>query len=160
MPLNVKNKGFRRQLNKAFKDNEFSIYPNKYLSNTSIVKVNKDDFLCEDEFIIQSSHFDLPRNIFIYGKKDFRGEDNIYLNYWMNIFNKTIESGIIIPSHFKKSDINHEISIGLSRVYRAEAYNYNNWTRENLIDFLSCLFDTEIKEVDYQQQDVFELMVA
>ena len=136
----------------------FTKYPDIFLSNTCTVKVNPDDCLLEDEFIIQTKNAVLPRKIYVYGKKGegYGLEDNIYLNYWLPVFLKTIEKGYLVKNDFEKVTSNAELSIGLSSKYRKESFKYNSWTRNNIIDFLSCLFGIDLLEGNYQQQDLLE----
>ena len=45
--------------------------------------------------------------------------------------------------------------------YRCNAFSGREWNRNNIISFLSCLFDNELEEADFEQQDFLEeLMVA
>lgn len=139
----------------------FLKYPNMFLSEICDVRVNGDDFLNSDEFIIHSRKKALPRKIYLYGKKGRENNsDNLYLNYWMKIFLKTVEKGNLYKYDFEKSDSKIELCIGLPLVFRYEAYNYNSWKRENIIEFLSCLFDTYLEESEYEQQDLFEELAA
>ena len=78
----------------------------------------------------------------------------------MKIFLKTVEKGNLYKYDFEKSDSKIELCIGLPLVFRYEAYNYNSWKRENIIEFLSCLFDTYLEESEYEQQDLFEELAA
>ena len=43
--------------------------------------------------------------------------------------------------------------------FRKDAFR-SVWTRKNIIEFLSCLFDTYIEEAEYKQEDFFEELVA
>lgn len=106
MPLNVKSNSIIEKLNHLDQTGEFKKYPTKLLGCTATVKVNADAYLLEDEFIVVSPYCNLPRNIYIYGKKtksDF--EDYIFFNYWMNVFLKTIEHGYIEQDNFRKEYI-------------------------------------------------------
>lgn len=141
----------------------FQKYPSMFLNDTCKVIVNNDDYLSNDEFILKSKYKNLPRQMFIYGKKQGRNTDEnfLYLNYWMEIFLKTIEKGILCKTDFNKSNSKLDLCIGIPLSYRASAFNYNNWQRKDIIDFLSCLFDCDLYEVNYEQQDLFEnLLVA
>ncbi len=162
MSLNIKDKNIFTKLNKLQESGELKKYPKALLRNNCRVRVNPDDYLMTDEFILISPYFNLPRDIYIYGKqgREACSEDNIYLNYWLDVFFKTIENGQICPNQFKKSNLKFELTIGISKEFRQIAYNYNTWTRNNIIEFLSCLFDTRLEEANYQQQDLLELMVA
>lgn len=160
MSLNIKDKNINKKLKELQESGELKKYPAALLRNSCRVRVNADDFLIEDEFILVSPYFNLPRDIYIYGKQGYQTEDNIYLNYWLDIFYKTIENGLICPQQFKKSELKFELTIGMSKEFRTKAYNYHTWTRNNIIEFLSCLFDTRLEEANYQQQDLLELMAA
>lgn len=159
MQLNVKTKTIIKRLENFNKTGEFLKYPDMFKRNSCIVKVNNDDYLQEDEFIIRSSSFNLPRQIYLYGKNG-TSEDVICFNQWMEIFLNTIEKGYISKNEFKKSDLKYELAIGISYDFRNKAFRRTTWTRENIIDFLSCLFDTKLEEICYQQQDMLEMMVA
>ena len=79
----------------------------------------------------------------------------------MNIFLKTIEKGYLQKYDFKKNKSKTELSIGLPLEFRRRAFNYKEWKKENIIDFLSCLFNTTLEEGEYKQQDLWEeLLVA
>ena len=147
-------------LKKLENSKKFIEYPNMFLSNTCKVKVNQDNFLLSDEFTICSSKRILPRQIYIYGKKNFKDmkPNCIYLNYWMEIFLKTIELGNLYYSKFNKSDSKLELTIGLDREFRQNAFNYNNWSKQEIINFLTCLFDTPISEAEFEQQDLLSLV--
>lgn len=160
MPLNVKSLNIEDKLNMLNNTGEFKKYPEKMLGKIAKVKVNPDNFLYEDEFIITSYHSNLPREIYLYGKKDtYNTEDNIYFNYWMDIFLKTIENGYLNYDKFEKNNSKYELTIGLPYSFRKDAY-CKTWCRKNIIEFLSCLFDVKLEEIEYQQQDLLELMVA
>lgn len=159
MQLNVKSNNIKNKLEQLNIDGEFIKYPDIFKRNNCLVRVNGDDYLNTDEFLIVSSKFNLPRQIFLYGKKE-SNENIIYLNQWMDIFLDTIENGYISRSDFKKSYLKYELAIGIPYEFRRKAYNGNNWTKNNIIEFLSCLFDTRLEEINYQQQDILELMVA
>lgn len=160
MPLNVKSTTITDRLKLLDEVGEFKKYPAKLLRSSATVKVNPDDFLKKDEFIIVSPYCNLPRNIYIYGKNTAdQYEDNIYLNYWMTIFLKTIENGFINQDVFSKCTSKAELTIGLPYEYRRRAYK-STWKRENIIEFLSCLFDVKLEQANYQQQDWIDLMVA
>lgn len=161
MSLNIKDRNIMRKLTLLQESGEFKKYPVGLLRYNCTVKVNPDDYLRADEFMIISSYSNLPRSIFIYGKgKDCNSEDNIYLNYWLDVFFKTIENGKIYPHQFEKSQSKLELTVGISRIFRGKAYHYNTWTRKNIIEFLSCLLDTSLEEANYQQEDLLEEMVA
>lgn len=157
--FDVQNK---RDIKKLCNSKRFQKYPDMFLNNTCQVRVNSDELLLEDQFTIYSRYRILPRKIYLYGKKTkSQEENNIYLNYWLEIFLKTIESGSLYKYDFAKSDSNLELCIGLPLKYRCAAFNYRTWTRKSIIAFLSCLFDNEIEEADYEQQDLLEsLLVA
>lgn len=160
MPLNVKSKNIIEKLNMLDETGDFKKYPMMMLRNTARVRVNPDDYLMKDDFMIVSPYFNLPREIYLYGKKGSSAvEDNIYFNYWMDVFVRTIEHGYINYDKFEKSNSKYEMTIGIPFEFRKSAY-YNYWSRENVINFLSCLFDVRLEEVDYQQQDMLELMAA
>ena len=162
MLLNVNTKYIYKRLNKLNESGEFRKYPSIFLRNSCRVRVNKDDYLTEDEFFISSPYMNLPREIYLYGKKLTKSNDenNIYINYWLDIFLKTIEKGYICPKQFKKSTNHYELAIGIPFEYRRMAFSATRWTRSNIVEFLSCLFGTKLQEANYQQQDLLELMVA
>lgn len=162
MLLNVNTKYIYKRLNKLNESGEFRKYPSIFLRNSCRVRVNKDDYLTEDEFFISSPYMNLPREIYVYGKKLTKSNDenNIYINYWLDIFLKTIEKGYICPKQFKKSTNHYELAIGIPFQYRRMAFSATRWTRSNIVEFLSCLFGTKLQEANYQQQDLLELMVA
>lgn len=162
MLLNVNTKTIFKKLKKLDESGEFKKYPSIFLRNSSRVRVNSDDYLIEDEFFISSPFMNLPREIYVYGKKLTRGNDenNIYINYWLDVFPKTIENGYICPKQFKKSTNNYELTIGIPYQYRRMAFSATNWSRSNIVEFLSCLFGTKLQEANYQQQDLLELMAA
>lgn len=162
MLLNVNTKYIYKRLNKLNESGEFRKYPSIFLRNSCRVRVNKDDYLTEDEFFISSPYMNLPREIYLYGKKLTKSNDenNIYMNYWLDIFLKTIEKGYICPKQFKKSTNHYELAIGIPFQYRRMAFSATRWTRSNIVEFLSCLFGTKLQEANYQQQDLLELMVA
>lgn len=159
MPHSVKSSRIKSNLERLNREGEFLKYPDMFKRNSSLVRVNRDDYLVEDEFMIVSSKFNLPRQIYLYGKKQ-SSEDVIYLNKWMDIFLNTIENGYIEKNDFSKSNLNYELAIGLPFDFRRKAFDGDTWSRYNVIDFLSCLFDTNLEEINYQQQDMLELMVA
>lgn len=151
----------KRDVKKLYHSKRFPKYPDMFLSNTCQIRVNPDELLKQDEFVIYSKSKILPKKIYLYGKKtNHQEENNIYLNYWTDIFLKTIERGSLYKYDFNKSDSQLEMCIGLPLKYRSAAFRYNNWTRENIIAFLTCLFDVEIEETDYEQQDLFENLMA
>lgn len=162
MLLNVNTKYIYKRLNKLNESGEFRKYPSIFLRNSCRVRVNKDDYLTEDEFFISSPYMNLPREIYLYGKKLTKSNDenNIYINYWLDIFLKTIEKGYICPKQFKKSTNHYELAIGIPFQYRRMAFSATRWSRSNIVEFLSCLFGTKLQEANYQQQDLLELMVA
>lgn len=138
----------------------FIKYPEIFLSNTCKVRVNRDDYLSEDEFTIYNKDKVLPRRLYIYGKKEIYETSNLYLNYWLPIFLKTIQQGHLYKNELEKSNLKFELTIGLPMLFRREAYHHNNWTRENMTEFLSCLFDTQLEETNFQQEDLLESLVA
>lgn len=162
MLLNVNTKYIYKRLNKLNESGEFRKYPSIFLRNSCRVRVNKDDYLIEDEFFISSPYMNLPREIYVYGKKLTKSNDenNIYMNYWLEVFLRTIEKGYICPKQFKKSTNHYELAIGIPFQYRRMAFSATRWTRSNIVEFLSCLFGTKLQEANYQQQDLLELMVA
>lgn len=151
-----------REIKKLTYSKRFTEYPNMFLSNICEVRVNPDDYLLKDNFILSCKLKILPRKIFIYGKKErYNSSDDLYLNYWMNIFFKTIEKGYLHKYNFEKCTSKSELCIGLPLEYRCHAFNYESWKKENIIDFLSCLFNTILEEGEYKQQDLWEeLLVA
>ncbi len=157
--FNVQDK---REIKKLSNSKRFQKYPTMFLSNTCVVRVNDDDYLLEDQFTIQSKYRILPRKIYLYGKKTRQTEENdIFLNYWLNVFFDTIEVGNLRKYDFPKSDSKLEMCIGLPLGYRMKAFKNRNWTRKKVMEFLACLFNSEIQEADYEQQDLFEnLLVA
>ena len=68
MLLNVNTKYIYKRLNKLNESGEFRKYPSIFLRNSCRVRVNKDDYLTEDEFFISSPYMNLPREIYVYGK--------------------------------------------------------------------------------------------
>ena len=162
MLLNVNTKYIYKRLNKLNESGEFRKYPSIFLRNSCRVRVNADDYLIEDEFFISSPYMNLPREIYVYGKKLTKSNDenNIYMNYWLEVFLRTIEKGYICPKQFKKSTNHYELAIGIPFQYRRMAFSATRWTRSNIVEFLSCLFGTTLQEANYQQQDLLELMVA
>lgn len=155
---NVKDK---REMKKLCNSKRFPKYPGMFLSKTCQVRVNGDDSLRTDSFSICCKYRILPRKIFLYGKKTKPIEENdIFLNYWMGVFFETIEEGNLHKYDFSKSNSKVELCIGLPLRYRTKAFHYKVWTRENVLEFLSCLFNCEIKEADFEQQDLFESMIA
>ena len=162
MLLNVNTKYIYKRLNKLNESGEFRKYPSIFLRNSCRVRVNADDYLIEDEFFISSPYMNLPREIYVYGKKLTKSNDenNIYMNYWLEVFLRTIEKGYICPKQLKKSTNHYELAIGIPFQYRRMAFSATRWTRSNIVEFLSCLFGTKLQEANYQQQDLLELMVA
>lgn len=157
--FNVQDK---RDLKKLASSKRFLRYPNMFLTNTCEVRVNKDDYLTESQFVIHSKKRILPRKIYLYGKKTGYGlENNLYLNYWLEVFLKTVENGILSKSDFSKSESKLELCIGLPVKYREKAFHYRNWTKDDVITFLNCLFDNQIEETKYFQQNLLDdFMVA
>lgn len=157
--FNVQDK---REVKKLINSKRFPKYPSMFLKNTCEVRVNPDDGLNKDKFILHSKTCNLPRKIFIYGKKTIREEENdIYLNYWLDVFLKTVETGRLCKYDFDKSDSKLELCIGLPYEYRIYAFKYEQWKRKNIVEFLSCLFDCDLEILDYEQQDLLDnLMVA
>ena len=142
----------------------FKKYPDCFLSNCCRVKVNSDDYLVKDEFTIYCKDKILPRRIYIYGKKRKRGirddDDKLFLNYWMEVFLRTIESGKLYMQKFEKTTSKTELSIGIPFELRYRAFKNRNWTRDNIIEFISCLFDMPVEQTQYEQQDLFEEFLA
>lgn len=155
MQYDVSKKNIIKRLNSANESGSFKKYPDILLGRTCLVKVNGDDYLKKEEFMIRADYSILPRSIVVYGKKHKTGEndtDNIYLNYWMEIFLKTIEHGIISKRLFKRNTIKNELTIGLPFMFRLNAFDSCTWSKENIIKFLSCLFGMEIEESCFHQQ--------
>lgn len=150
----------KRDIKRLRFSKRFGKYPDMFLGNVCRVIVNKDNYLVEDEFIIKSKYKILPRNIFLYGKKENYGSNNLYLNYWLEIFLKTVEQGYLYKYDLQKSELKTELTIGLPLEFRYQAFDYTNWDRKKVIKFLSCLFDNELIEENYEQQDLFEELVA
>ena len=150
----------KRDIKRLRFSKRFCKYPDMFLGNVCRVIVNKDNYLVKDEFIIKSKYKILPRNIFLYGKKENYGSNNLYLNYWLEIFLKTVEQGYLYKYDLKKSELKTELAIGLPLEFRYQAFDYTNWDRKKVIKFLSCLFDNELIEENYEQQDLFEELVA
>lgn len=156
------NTSDKRMIKKLTGSKRFLKYPNMFLNTTCQVRVNGDDALQQDEFIIRSKNKILPRKIYIYGKKtkDSREEDSLFLNYWMEIFFKTVEKGYLCKHEFEKSNSKLELCIGLPLRYRIKAFGRRKWSRNNIIQFLCCLFDSELKEENYEQQDLLDLFLS
>ncbi len=152
--FNVQDK---REVKKLINSKRFTKYPCMFLGNTCEVRVNPDECFNEDKFILYSKTNILPRKIYLYGKRTKRNEESdIYLNYWLDIFLKTVEKGNLCKYDFVKSDSKLELCIGLPLKYRLDAFKYARWTRENIIEFLSCLFDCDLEISDYEQQDLLD----
>ena len=150
-----------REMKKLTFSKRFTKYPDMFLTNSCEVKVNADDFLQENSFIIKCNLKILPRKIFLYGKKNRNYiDDDLFLNYWMDIFLKTVEKGYLHKYDFQKSSLKTELCIGLPLEFRRRAFDYKNWTKQSVIKFLSCLFDTTLEESEYDQQDLFDELVA
>lgn len=147
-------------MQKLLNSKRFTKYPDMFLSNTCTVKVNPDDYFYNDEFTIECKNACLPRKIYLYGKKgrSYEGESYLYLNYWLPIFLKTIEKGYMVKNDFSKSSLPIELTIGLPFGYREKALNHKNWNRKTIIKFLSCLFNIEIYEANFEQQDLLETL--
>ena len=95
----------KRDVKKLYHSKRFPKYPDMFLSNTCQIRVNPDELLKQDEFVICSKSKILPKKIYLYGKKtNHQEENNIYLNYWTNIFLKTVEKGSLDKYDFNKSD--------------------------------------------------------
>lgn len=155
---NVKDKKVKKKLEGS---KRFMKYPNMFLSNTCKVKVNADDYLIADDFTIYCKAKILPKKIYIYGKKTKpQEENNLYLNYWMEVFFKTIENGNLCKQDFKKCTSKAELTIGIPSRLRFHAYHYRSWNRANIIEFLSCLFNIPVEETNYEQQDFIEQMLV
>ena len=151
----------KRAIKRLQNSKRFLEYPNMFLSNTCKVKVNADEYLVADEFTIYCKSRILPKKIYIYGKKtEQEEEDNLYLNYWMEVFLKTIENGKLCKYEFKKSNSKVELTIGIPLKLRLQAYSYRSWNRGNIIEFLSCLFNIPVEETEYEQQDFIEQMLV
>ena len=137
MLLNVNTKYIYKRLNKLNESGEFRKYPSIFLRNSCRVRVNADDYLIEDEFFISSPYMNLPREIYVYGKKLTKSNDenNIYMNYWLEVFLRTIEKGYICPKQFKKSTNHYELAIGIPFQYRRMAFSATRWTRSNIVEF-------------------------
>ena len=152
----------KREMKKLCNSKRFPKYPTMFLSKTCQVRVNSDDCLKSDNFTVYCKSRILPRKIFLFGKKTRTDEENdIFLNYWLGVFFSTIEEGILHKYDFNKSDTKLELCIGLPLKYRTKAFKYKNWTRENVREFLECLFNCELEEADYEQQDLLDnIMVA
>lgn len=71
-------------------------------------------------------------------------------------FLKDSRKGNLCKYDFVKSDSKLELCIGLPLKYRLDAFKYARWTRENIIEFLSCLFDCDLEISDYEQQDLLD----
>ena len=150
----------QKDIKKLDYSKRFLKYPDMFLVKSCEVKVNVDYFLQADSFIIYCKKKVLPRKIYLYGKKGKECDgDNLYLNYWLKVFLKTVEKGNLYKQDFEKSDSKIELCIGLPYKFRKDAFR-SVWTRKNIIEFLSCLFDTYIEEAEYKQEDFFEKLVA
>lgn len=163
MQFDVSKKNVIKRLNNANESGNFIKYPDFLLGKTCLVKVNGDDYLKQEEFMIRTDFPILPRSIVIYGKKHKQGEDdtnNIYLNYWLEIFLKTIEYGKITKRLLKKSSEKNELTIGLPLMFRLNAFNGSYWCKEDIIKFLSCLFGIEIQESYFHQQTFLDYDLA
>lgn len=142
---------------KLLQSKRFTKYSDYFLSNTCTVRVNADDFFIGDEFVIQCKNKILPRRIYLYGKKNTSPVDDcIYLNYWLPVFLNTVEEGYLVKNDFEKSNSSMELAIGLPLEYRKSAFNCTRWSRNSIIEFLSCLFNIELREADFEQQDLLE----
>lgn len=152
----------KRAIKKLSSSKRFLKYPDMFLNTTCQVRVNGDDGLRQDEFIIRSKNKILPRKIYIYGKKTIEEseEECLFLNYWMQIFFKTVEKGYLYKHDFEKSNSKLELTIGLPYKYREKAFGGRIWSRNNIIQFLCCLFDSELKEENYEQQDLLEFLLS
>lgn len=152
----------KRAIKRLLNSKRFIKYPDMFLSNTCTVKVNNDEYLEKDEFVIKCKNPVLPRRIFIYGKKErTKTENTLYLNYWMKVFLQTIESGLLFNYDLenKNKDLT-ELRIGLSYLFRMNAFHSKCWNRQIIIKFLECLFNIEVFETNYEQQDLFNELVA
>ena len=152
----------KRMIKKLSNSKRFLKYPDMFLNTTCQVRVNGDDGLRQDEFIIRSKNKILPRKIYIYGKKSREKgeEDCLFLNYWMQIFFKTVENGYLYKHNFEKSNSKLELTIGLPLKYRLKAFGGKKWSRNDVILFLGCLFDSQLKEEEYEQQDLLESLLS
>lgn len=152
----------KRIIKKLNNSKTFFKYPDMFLNNTCQVKVNGDDELYQDEFIIRSKNKILPRKIYIYGKKTIERieDDCLFLNYWMPIFLRTVEKGFLYKQNFEKSDSKLELTIGLPLNYRKKAFGGRYWNRNDVIQFIGCLLDSELKEENYEQQDLLEIILS
>lgn len=163
MQYDVSKKSVIKRLYNANESGNFKKYPDFLLGKTCLVKVNGDDYLKQEEFMIRADFPILPRSIVVYGKKHKPSEDdtdNIYLNYWLEIFLKTIECGKMHKRVFKKSKNKNELTIGLPLMFRLNAFNGTSWNKENIIKFLSCLFGIEIQESYFHQQIFLDYELA
>lgn len=152
----------KRVIKRLSNSKRFSKYPDMFLNTTCQVRVNEDDGLWQEEFIIKSKNKILPRKLYIYGKKtqNTDEEDCLFLNYWMPIFFKTIENGFLYKHNFEKSNSKLELTIGLPYRYRPKAFRGRKWSKNDVIQFLGCLFDSELKEENYEQQDLLESLLS
>ena len=64
--FNVQDK---REIKKLTNSKRFSKYPSMFLRNTCEVRVNHDDGFEKDKFVLYSKTNNLPRKIYLYGKK-------------------------------------------------------------------------------------------
>lgn len=162
MHYDVSKKNTIKRLYKADESGTFNKYPDFLLGRTCLVKVNGDDYLKQEEFMIKADTPILPRSIILYGKKHKQGEDdtdNIYLNYWMEVFLKTIENGKIYKRLLNRKLNKNELTVGLPLMFRLNAFSCT-WTKEDVIKFLSCLFGMEIHESYFHQQIILDYDLA
>src|SRR5699024_9865453 len=93
----------QKDIKKLDYSKRFLKYPDMFLVKSCEVKVNGDDFLKADSFIIYCKKKVLPRKIYLYGKKGKECDgDNLYLNYWLKVFLKTVEKGNLYKQDFEK----------------------------------------------------------
>ena len=63
MPLNVRSQNILSKLTLLNDTGEFKKYPTSMLRKSARVRVNRDSYLVEDDFIIVSPYCNLPREI-------------------------------------------------------------------------------------------------
>ncbi len=58
----------------------------------------------------------MPKQICIFGKRSNRRipEENLYLNYWLEVFFENCRAGILCKYDFEKSNSKAELTIGLT----------------------------------------------
>ena len=72
MKTSCYNVSSKRDIKKLYNSQRFPKYPNNFIGDTCQVRVNADDYLINDEFIIKSKYKILPKKIYIFGKKNVR----------------------------------------------------------------------------------------